>query len=80
MAPDHPQYSNNRPPEQNYGGGHQWHDGDHYNGSRHEVDWRQHHLRQPPHGYEWVQNGNNYVLIAVASGVIASIIANAMNQ
>jgi Ni/Co efflux regulator RcnB len=41
------------------------------------VDWRQHHLRQPPRGYEWRQSDDGkYVLAAVATGLIASIIAN----
>lgn len=41
------------------------------------VDWRRHHLRQPPRGYEWRQTDDgNYVLAAVATGLIASIIAN----
>jgi Ni/Co efflux regulator RcnB len=40
------------------------------------VDWRQHHLRRPPHGYEWRYVDGNYVLAAVATGLIASIIAN----
>jgi Ni/Co efflux regulator RcnB len=46
-----------------------------YWGPQYEVDWRAHHLRQPPRGYHWVRNGNNYVLAAVAGGLIASIIA-----
>ncbi|MFT4193988.1 RcnB family protein [Ottowia sp.] len=37
-------------------------------------DWRAHHLRPPPRGYQWVQVGADYVLIAVATGVIASLI------
>ncbi|HEY3950030.1 RcnB family protein [Phenylobacterium sp.] len=41
-----------------------------------QVDWHAHHLRRPPHGYEWRQVDGNYVLAAVATGVIASIIAN----
>jgi Ni/Co efflux regulator RcnB len=56
-----------------------WRPGGHvpaeYRGPQHEVDWRSHHLRQPPRGYHWVQNGNNYVLAAVAGGLIASVIA-----
>jgi Ni/Co efflux regulator RcnB len=41
------------------------------------VDWRQHHLRQPPRGYEWRQSDDGqYLLAAVATGLIASIIAN----
>jgi len=46
-----------------------------YWGRQNEVDWHAHHLRQPPRGYHWVRNGNNYVLAAVATGLIASIIA-----
>ncbi|QID18601.1 RcnB family protein [Nitrogeniibacter mangrovi] len=38
--------------------------------------WHEHHLRRPPHGHEWVQIGGDYVLVAIATGVIASIILN----
>ncbi len=38
------------------------------------VDYRRYHLRQPPYGYEWRRVGDNYVLAAIASGLIASII------
>ncbi len=38
------------------------------------VDYRQHHLRQPPRGYEWRESNGSYVLAAVATGVIASMI------
>jgi Ni/Co efflux regulator RcnB len=39
-------------------------------------DWRAHHLRQPPRGYEWVQDGGDYILVAVATGIIAEILLN----
>jgi Ni/Co efflux regulator RcnB len=39
------------------------------------VDYRHYHLRRPPRGYEWREVDGNYVLAAVATGVIASIIA-----
>jgi Ni/Co efflux regulator RcnB len=39
------------------------------------VDYKEHHLRRPPHGYEWREVDGNYVLAAAATGVIASIIA-----
>jgi Ni/Co efflux regulator RcnB len=44
--------------------------------NRHYVvdDWRGHNLSAPPRGYQWVQSGNDYVLIAIASGIIASLI------
>ena len=40
-----------------------------------QVDYRQHHLRAPPEGYEWRMVDGNYVLAAVATGVIASVVA-----
>lgn len=39
-------------------------------------DWRAHHLRRPPPGYYWVQTGGDYVLAAIATGIIADIIIN----
>lgn len=36
------------------------------------VDYRQHHLRKPPSGYEWRAVDGNYVL-ASGSGVISSV-------
>jgi Ni/Co efflux regulator RcnB len=44
-----------------------WNRGEH-------VDYRERHLRAPPNGYEWRQVDGNYVLAAVATGVIASVI------
>ena len=40
-----------------------------------QIDYRQNHLRAPPHGYEWRLVDGNYVLAAVATGVIASVVA-----
>ena len=40
------------------------------------VDYRRHHLRAPPRGYEWRQVDGNYVLAAAATGLIASILAS----
>ena len=39
------------------------------------VDYRSHHLRTPPRGYEGREVDGNYVMAVVATGVIASIIA-----
>jgi Ni/Co efflux regulator RcnB len=39
-------------------------------------DWRAHHLRRPPPGYYWVQTGTDYLLVAVATGIIADILLN----
>jgi Ni/Co efflux regulator RcnB len=38
------------------------------------VDYKTYHLRQPPRGYEWREVDGNYVLAAVATGVVASVI------
>lgn len=38
-------------------------------------DWRAYHLRQPPRGYEWREVDGNYVMAAVATGIVASVIA-----
>jgi Ni/Co efflux regulator RcnB len=40
------------------------------------VDYRHHRLAPPPRGQQWVQVGADYVLVAVATGIIASIILN----
>jgi Ni/Co efflux regulator RcnB len=40
------------------------------------VDHHQHRLSPPPRGQQWVQVGADYVLIAVATGLIANIILN----
>jgi Ni/Co efflux regulator RcnB len=43
---------------------------------RHYVvnDWRSHHLSAPPSGYQWVQSGNDYILISIVSGIIAQLL------
>jgi hypothetical protein len=58
-------------------GYHQWHRGDYYHGDRYAVNnWSHYHLRPPPPGYQWVQSGGQFVMIAVATGVVADIIIN----
>jgi len=50
---------------------------DQYRNRQYVVDdWRGHRLRQPPRGYHWVQTGGDYVLAAIATGVIADMIIN----
>lgn len=46
--------------------------------TRHYVvnDWRSHRLPTPPRGYQWVQNGSDYLMVAIATGVIAQVILN----
>jgi Predicted integral membrane protein len=48
-----------------------------YRGGSYEVtDWRSEHLRAPPRGYHYVRSDNgDFILVAITTGVIASIIA-----
>lgn len=57
-----------------YRGGYLAHE---YRGSRYVVsDWRQRRLHAPPRGYHWVQAGNDYALVALATGLIAQVLLN----
>jgi Ni/Co efflux regulator RcnB len=62
-------------------GGHRWARGQrlpraYYQDRSHYVDYRAHHLRAPPRGYRWVEtDDNNYAMVAIATGLIASLIA-----
>lgn len=48
-----------------------------YRGNQYVVsDWRGHHLNAPPRGYHWVQTGGDYVLAAVATGIIMQVLLN----
>lgn len=38
------------------------------------TDWRARHLSAPPKGHHWVRAGNDYVLAAIATGVIAQVL------
>jgi len=63
-GPDHNFYRGGRLPQ-------------YYRGHEYVVDdWREHRLHQPPRGYHWVQVGGDYVLVAIATGIIASILLN----
>jgi Ni/Co efflux regulator RcnB len=37
-------------------------------------DWRGHNLYAPPRGYHWVQTGSDYVLVAIATGIILQLL------
>jgi Ni/Co efflux regulator RcnB len=46
-----------------------------YRGNQYVVnDWRAHRLSAPPRGSHWVQTGGDYVLVTIASGIIAQIL------
>jgi Ni/Co efflux regulator RcnB len=63
---------------QDQGAQHHWNSGDRmgYNdwAGAQPVDYRAHHLRRPPHGYAWRESNGQFILAAVATGVVASII------
>ncbi|MDM5176800.1 RcnB family protein [Massilia sp. DJPM01] len=39
-------------------------------------DWRSRRLSAPPRGSHWVQANGNYLLVAVATGLIAQVLLN----
>ena len=48
-----------------------------YRGDSYVVsDWRSRRLYEPQRGYHWVQAGNDYALVAIATGIIASVLLN----
>jgi Ni/Co efflux regulator RcnB len=58
------------------GPGYRWARGQRFEGNRREFsDYGRYNLRRPPPGYEWVQDGNELVLIALTTGVIAELFA-----
>ena len=66
--------------ERNYGArGPQYHRGGYipqeYRNRQYVVNnWRDHRLYAPPRGQQWVQVGSDYVLIAIATGIIAQLV------
>ncbi|MDX3899811.1 MAG: RcnB family protein [Sphingobium sp.] len=42
-------------------------------------NYRGYRLSAPPRGYQWVQSGNDAVLIALTSGIIGAVIGGALN-
>lgn len=61
---------------------HRWNRGDRFDrryASNYRVisNPRYYNLRAAPRGYRWVQSGNDAVLIAITSGIIGALVANA---
>jgi Ni/Co efflux regulator RcnB len=47
-----------------------------YSDRSHYVDYRSNHLSAPRRGYRWVRtDDNNYAMVAITTGLIASIVA-----
>ncbi len=73
--------NNERRDERGAGPNHAFHRGDRlpveYRHRNYVVDdWRGHNLSAPPRGYHWVQTGGDYVLVAIATGVILQLLLN----
>lgn len=57
-----------------YGPRHRWARGHRYQGPIYVVrDYPRYGLRIPPYGYRWVRSSNEYLLVAIATGVILDI-------
>ncbi len=72
-------YGDERRDERGVGPNHEFHRGDRlpveYRHRNYVVDdWRGHNLSAPPRGYHWVQAGSDYVLVAIATGVILQLL------
>lgn len=44
------------------------------------TDYQRYHLRRPPHGYRWTRVNNDFILVAITSGIIADVMMNAMGH
>lgn len=48
-----------------------------YHGDRYVVrDYQRYKLSAPPRGSHWVRAGNDYLLVALATGIIANVLLN----
>lgn len=64
-----------------------WYKGQRFNRAearnyRQITNWRAYQNRRlyaPPRGYQWVQSGNDAVLVAIASGVIGAVLGGVFN-
>lgn len=55
----------------------QWRKGAKYSGKGSRIsDHRQHKLQAPPKGHRWVRDGNDFLLVAIGTGIIASIVTS----
>jgi len=56
----------------------QWRKGGRYDGRGTVVaNHSRHKLKSPPKGYRWIRDGDDFLLVATATGVIASIVSAA---
>lgn len=66
-----PAYYHRPPPPRYYG---HWERGHRYYGRNVVVyDYGSYRLRPPPRGYHWVRENNDFLLVAIATGIILDI-------
>jgi Ni/Co efflux regulator RcnB len=78
-GPDHRPGPDQHDRFDDHGGPRGWHRGDRlpsdYRDRQYAIDnWHEHNLQAPPRGYRWMGINGDYVLAAVATGVIAQIV------
>lgn len=76
-GPPRPGHPHGRPPGHAYG--HRWQRGERLPPTyrtRHYVvnDWNAYRLHRPPRGQQWIQVGADFVLIAIATGLITQVV------
>ncbi|GAB2552797.1 RcnB family protein [Rhodanobacter koreensis] len=70
---DHRRYGHHDGGPRHYGRPH-WQRGHRYNGPTYVVrNYGHYRLRQPPRGYHWVRANNDFLLVAVATGIILDV-------
>jgi Ni/Co efflux regulator RcnB len=62
---------------------HAWQRGEmlppHYHVDRYVVvDYGHYGLREPPRGYHWVRVDNDFILVAITTGIITDVLLNAL--
>jgi Ni/Co efflux regulator RcnB len=65
--------------ERGAGPNHSYHKGDRLPAAEHRKedvvnDWQARNMREPPSGHHWVRSGDDFVLAAIATGVIADVV------
>ena len=66
--------------QQRHRSAHAWRRGErlpsHYRSSNYVNDYGRYGLRAPPRGHRWVRADNDYVLAAIATGLIVQVLSN----
>ena len=68
----HRGWNRDRGPNRSWGRGERMGYNDWNNAQR--IDYRRYNLRQPPRGYEWRRSDDRFLMVAITTGVTASVI------